>query len=163
MCFLFWSGNLFGQLELFLQLEHTHTDEVVKFYPGDKITFSTPDLPDEWQTSRIKQFKPELNLIVFESGYLEPSDIHSIKLKNKRANLFGHLFSKFGTAWVVFGAIAVAQGDDISVSQYVIGGVAIALGWLLRKVFGKKKIKMGKRNRLRIMDIRFPSPSIQTP
>jgi len=150
---------------IYLQIEEINSTDVIKYYPGDKLKFSTIEYPKAWHTETIKEIRPEEKLIILSTGYIRPEDIHSIQRTNRGANIMGHVLDKFAAGWFVFGAYAtvVDTGYKMSVREMVIGGIAIATGWLIRKLFGKKNYPMGKFYRVRIMDIRFPSSTIQTP
>jgi len=162
---LFSLSHLSGQYPIYLQLEEVNKTEVIKYYPGQKIRFTTKEYPDAWRTERIEKIIPEENLIVLSTGFIKPEEIHSIQRKNGGVLVAGHMFSKFAAGWLVYGAYAsiVDSGYKMSLTEVIIGAVLGSVGWLFRKLFGKKKYTMGKFYNIRIMDIRFPAPYIQTP
>lgn len=154
-----------AQAPIYLQLEEINSTELIKYYPGQKIKFTTKAYPEAWRKEKIINIIPEENLIILSTGYISPEDIHSVERANGGPVILGHFLSKFAAGWLVFGAYAslADSGYKMSWTEVIIGTVAAGVGWLMRKLFGKKKYPMEKFYRLRIMDIRFPTPYIQTP
>jgi len=162
---LFCSACLAQVQPIYLQLEEINSVDLIKYYPGQRIKFTTKEYPDAWRKEKIVEIIPEKNLIILTTGYITPEEIYAIERSNGGPVILGHFLSKFAAGWLVFGAYAslVDSGYKMSFTEVIIGAVAAGLGWLMRKLFGKKKYPMEKFYRLRIMDIRFPSPVIQTP
>jgi len=162
---LLMSTATYSQAPIYLQLEEIGSTDLIKFYPGQKIKFTTKDYPKAWRKEKIVSINTDENLLILTTGYIKPEDIHAIQLTNTGVQILGHTFSTFAAGWLVFGSYAtlVDSGYKISRTEVVIGVVGATIGWLVRKLFGKKKYTMGKLYRLRIMDIRFPAPAIQTP
>lgn len=156
---------LSGQYPIYLQLEEVNKTDVIKYYPGQEIKFTTKEYPDSWRTETIESIIPEENLIVLSTGFIKPEEIHSMQRKNGSVLIAGHMFSKFAAGWLLYGAYAsiVDSGYKMSFTEVIIGAVIGGVGWLFRKLFGKKNYPMGKFYNLRIMDIRFPPPVLQTP
>ncbi len=155
-----------SQQPVFLQLEEINSLDLIRYYPGDKIKFSTKEYPDIWRKERIVRIDPLNNLIFLETGYISPEEIHSLDRKNTGAIALGVTFTTFAVGWFALGlrSTLLDPGFKMSAVDVIIGAVAAGIGWLFRKVFARKKYPMDKFYRLRIMDIRFPVPSdIQTP
>ncbi len=154
-----------SQQPVFLQLEEINSLELIRYYPGDKIRFTTKEYPDAWRTEKIMRIDPENNQIFFKSDFLSPDDIFAMERKNTGAIALGVTFTTFAVGWFAIGirSTLLAPGFKMSTVDVIIGAVAAGIGWLFRKVFAKKKYPMEKFYRLRIMDVRFPSPNIQTP
>ena len=58
--------------------------------------------------------------------------------------------------WYVYGGVAVfADNFDFGQRQAIIGAVPIALGFLIRKIFGKRIFRFDKKYSLRIVDLRI--------
>ncbi len=150
---------------IYIQVEEINSTDLIKYYLGQTLTYSTKEYPDTWRKSKIVNIIPEDNLIVLQDNYLRPEEIHSLQRNNKGVLIFGHALSKFAAGWLVFGAYAsiADQGYKMSWTEVVIGVVAAFIGKGMRKLFGKKKYPMDKFYRVRIMDIRFPQPKFETP
>jgi len=70
------------------------------------------------------------------------------------------MLQTFGTAWFAFGGVAhfAYSTFTFGVDTLVIGGTAMASGWLIRKLLKYKKYKIGRRTRLKILDLSWPAP-----
>jgi hypothetical protein len=144
-----------------LQLEIFREVEAVKFGEGSVITFKTVDFPKDWQTKKIERIITEENLIILEDGMLPLKNIYQFRIYNNTAKAFGKLLTGFGAGWFLFGGIAhFASGYQFTVGNFVVGGVALGIGWLLNKIVSKKTYTIGKTANLRIIDISFPKPRI---
>ena len=71
-----------------------------------------------------------------------------------------YMLQTFGVAWFGFGGIAHFTTDsfDFGVDTFVTGTTALTTGWLIRKLFKFKKYKIGKKTRLKILDLSWPEP-----
>jgi len=146
--------------QVLLQLEINREVEAIKFAPGQSITFKTKSLEGDWQVRKIEKLLIEENIILFEDGMVELTDITHLRLINGTAAAVGKLFQGFGAGWIVFGGLAhIATDYTFTWGTFAIGAVATGLGWLFNKVVAKKTYRMGKNANLRIIDISFPEPS----
>lgn len=147
--------------QVLLQLEIPHQVEALKFFNGDEITFKTTDIPDEWQKRTIEYIIHGDNVLVFEDGMVALKDITHFRIYNNTAKAVGHVFTGFGSGWLLFGSIASLAGKyTFTTGTFAIGAVGIVVGWLLKKIVSKRTFKIGKNGNLRIIDISFPSASV---
>lgn len=148
--------SLFSQ-GIYLQVEEINSLDVIKYYPGQHLEYSTNEYPYTWRKEKIVKIMPEDGLIILSQGYITVDDIHSIRRNNYTVLGFGHALSKFAGAWFVYGLYATIfdTGYKMSVGEIIIGTVMASIGWLTRKLFGKKPYPMDKLYRLRIMDVRM--------
>jgi hypothetical protein len=62
----------------------------------------------------------------------------------------------FGSAWLLYGGIAIIFGlPNVVARDLIIGGVAIIGGWVIQRL-SRKVYTMGKNGRIRLLDISFP-------
>ncbi len=157
--FSFCSQLATAQELIYLQLEYgSDRKEFIKFYPNDRITFTTVDYPDAWRHEVIKEIKPQDGLIILKSDFVTVDEILKVKVVNKKAMVAGHFFGKFGGAWLVFGALGSVGVTDykMSLTEVIIGSVASGLGWLLRKLFKSSTYIIDNNyTYLRLMDLRM--------
>ncbi|MFZ1750140.1 MAG: hypothetical protein WAU01_08115, partial [Saprospiraceae bacterium] len=79
------------------------------------------------------------------------------------AGVAGKLFTGFAVGWFLFGGIAhVATEFNFSWNDFVSGAVAGTVGWILTKFISKRSFKKGKSANLRIIDISFPEPTLDS-
>lgn len=136
----------------YLQIETYNDPKTIKIVQGEKIAYKLKT-SDDWFDGKIEKLLVEENTIVFENAFVRLEDITHIMRYRPFANYIGSGLMTFGTAWLVFGSIGtLAKGDDFG-PAIIIGGGAIAIGWLMRKLFYKRPIEMGKRYRLRLIDL----------
>lgn len=153
---LLLSSPLYSQ-GIYLQLEEINSFNNVKYYPGDKIEFTTIDYPNSWRKERILKIMPEDGLIFFSVGYMTLDEFHSIRQSNTTALVAGTAIGTFGTTWLGWGLLGTLRdsGFTLGTREIIIGVVAVSLGWVLRKFFGKKRNNIGNLYRLRIIDVRM--------
>jgi hypothetical protein len=145
--------------QIFLQLEVDREVIPIRFAPGDLLTFKSIEGGDEWQTRRIERLIPDDQIVVFSDSWLELKDITRIKVRNQPGWIVGKILTTFGSAWFVFGGIAhLATDYTFTWRDFTIGAVGVGLGWLITKFASSRTYKVGKKHRLRIVDISFPSP-----
>lgn len=142
---------------IYLQVEEINSLDVIKYYPGQKLEFTTIEYPNTWRKEKIVKIMPKEGLIILSQGYMTIEDIHSIRRNNFAVLGFGHALSKFAGAWFVYGLYATLldTGYEMSLGEIIIGSVMAGVGWVVRKLFGKKRFPMDKLYRLRIMDVRM--------
>ena len=146
--------------QVLLQLEIFKEIDAVKFGPGDQITYKTKAFPKDWQTKKLKRIITGDDILVFEDGMVNLSEITQFRLRNGTAAGMGKLFTGFGAGWFLFGGIAHFASDyKFTWGSFAIGAVATGVGWLLNKVVSKRTFKIGKTANLRIIDISFPAPA----
>ncbi len=154
-CFLVLCSNTsYGQKVL--QLEKIGKVATTKMYMGEKIFLQTKDSPDYWFEAELEDVLVEAQAIVFEDRIIPIADIIAIK-KRKRSAISsagkGMQLSAFIPAVyeVIFGAVnPPIEWRSIA----IFSGGAFALGSLMRLI-PPKKYKMGKKYRLRVLDLTF--------
>jgi len=168
LLFLLLSSSIIkgqGQQPIYLQIEELNYTDVIKYYPGQTLHYTTTDYPNTWRKSKILKIIPEDQLIVLETGYITPDKINSIRRKRTATLAISHGLSKFAAGWFIYGAYAsiADSGYKMSWRDVIIGAALAGVGWVVRKLFKWKRYHMGKIYRLRIIDIRFPQPKFNTP
>jgi len=159
----FFMSSVFTlKAQVFLQLEEAKEIQARKYYVGDVIEIKTTEFPKIWQKIRLERFLVDEQTIITDEGIISLSAITHVKLTNKRLAIFGGSLISFGAGWFLFGTIgSFVEGRlIIAGGQWAIGGTALVVGYLFWKYASKRKLKMGKNNRLRIVDISFPTKPI---
>ncbi|MGB4959706.1 MAG: hypothetical protein WBO36_09530 [Saprospiraceae bacterium] len=148
---------------MLLQLEIFKEVKAIKFGPGDRVIFKTSQYPKEWQTRKLERIVLDQHLLIMEDGLVPLKDITHFRVINGSAGAAGKLFTGFAAGWFLFGGIAhVATEFNFSWNDFVIGAVAGTVGWILTKFISKRSFKIGKSANLRIIDIRFPEPTLDS-
>jgi hypothetical protein len=140
----------------FLQIEVQNDPETIKYGLGQKIVIKTKQ-NDEWQAIALRKFIYETGTILYDQGMLQVDDIVAIRETRPGVGALSVALTTFGGAWLAYGLIS--QGLDnkaeFGTKEIVIGVAALATGWGVKKAFYKRDFHIGKRYRLRLMDMRM--------
>ncbi|HMS68702.1 MAG: hypothetical protein IPN72_15440 [Saprospiraceae bacterium] len=153
ICFLlFTSCTLWSQK--YLQLETINDPQTLKYTENDKLTFRSVSLPD-WQSRRIERLVIPDSLVIFNDGFMKLDQFDAIQTTRPIVGIAGKGFMTFGVAWGVFGIIdeLYNPGKQIDTKTVVIGSTSFLVGYGLQKLFYKRTHKLGKRYRLRLLDL----------
>ena len=142
----------------FIQLELPGDPIALKYFEGMSIAFKHVDYPDDWFNKVIKSIDVQNQLLVFDDGYINMSEITHIRRFRPWVKALGITLNSFGVVWLSYGGLAAAFSDfDFGVDTAVIGGSALLVGWILRKWLYKKDYKIGNHAHLRMLDITMPT------
>lgn len=132
----------------------------IKYYEGQTLMFKSKEFPEDWRMVKIERLMDEEKLILFDGGMLKLEDIIEIRRTRPWSKVVGYMLQTFGVAWFGFGGLAHFTTDNFNfgVDTAVIGGTAIVSGYLIRKIFKYKKYKVGRKVRLKILDLSWPEP-----
>jgi hypothetical protein len=149
------TAQLYGQV--YLQIETVNSPKTTKIYEGSIIEYAHKDYPKIWRKSEIVDIIPETNLLLLEDNYINPSEIVALRFNRPVVSGIGKKLIQASAVWFVYGGIASLAIDDYTISkrEIIIGASAATIGFLVSKLFGKRKMKIGKRKNLRIVDIRM--------
>ncbi len=140
----------------FLQIEVQNDPETVKYSLGQKIVIKTKQ-NDEWQSIVMRKFIYETGTILYDQGMVQVDDIIAVRDTRPGVAALSIALTTFGGAWLGFGL--VSQGLDnkaeFGTREIVIGVAALATGWGVKKAFYKRDYNIGKRYKLRLMDLRM--------
>ena len=132
-----------------------HTEKIVMY---EELTFQIKDDKVGWYTRQILDMEPDGQMILLGDSWVPLNTIASIKLNRKRVwpNIIG------GALQV--GGISMFMGDlwftVTNQPQYSEGGMEFGLtnfgvGTIIRALFSPIVYDLGKRKRLRVVDLTF--------
>ena len=149
-----------GTAQKFLQIEKVNSLKVRKFYIGDEITFQVEDFPDYWRTEIIDNILVEEEVLLFSQGMVNVGDIKAIRTYDTRplANRASIGLYSFGAGWVFFSLADALLGGALTWSVAIVSGTAFATGFIFKQIFKHRTHKIGKRKRLRLLDLTFKKP-----
>ncbi len=142
-----------------LQLEKTNSTKTDKFFIGQEFTFSLKEDPKYFFTETIQDIKVEEGFVLFTYRVVRLEDIAIIKTYKNNGWSKGISYSlfTFAAAWggfsIIGSLVSDEPEDDLSTKSWAVPAVAIGLGTALRLIFRQKKHKMGKKWRLRVLDL----------
>lgn len=70
-------SNIKGQV--YLQIEKINSTDLIRYFPGQSLLYSTKEYPDTWRKSKILKIFPEDQILILEDGYIAPNEIHSVR------------------------------------------------------------------------------------
>ncbi len=140
-----------------LQIEKVGSHKLVRFYPGNEVTFKLKNAPG-WFTRRINDIDAEQDLILFEKeGFVNINDISHIQKTAAKAKWRGMANSLyvFGLNWGFWSLGGTLLGDELTWLAAIVPATACVLGSTIKWLAKGKVWKMGKRRRLRVLDLGF--------
>jgi len=142
-----------------LQLEYIGKVKTTKIYVGELIFLKTTTQPDSWFEARLEDVNIEAAAVIFDNRIILLKDIIAIKRK-KKSGFYGA-----GKAMQYSAAIPALYEITYGLINppiewkslgYFVGG-SIVLGTLM-KLIPPKQYKIGKKHRLRVLDLTFYPP-----
>ncbi len=150
--FLLPGGLLFSQKMLLL--EKAEKVRPTKFYVGDELTYKLSDAQPTYFTDEITAIFPEENALVLGIQKVKIEDIAALKFRRHFLNGLGKQFVLFGVQLGFYSTVGLLFYKDKSAKKVLaIGGATVVSSVLVLKIFKNKKVKMGKKYRLRTIEV----------
>ncbi len=142
-----------------LLLERANRARTQKMYIGQVLKFRLEGEENYWYERTITDILPETNTLMLDNFAVKLTDIQSIKVHRKQIwrILGGGAFSLGATLALATTIGRFGYGDkDVNAAElYGLSLVSFGTGWWL---VSNRKLKLGKKHRLRILEISFPPP-----
>jgi hypothetical protein len=149
----------------FLIIERTGTPKTEKISVFDEITFQLNDDDKGWYTRQILDLNADAQLVLLGDTWTPIADISRIKLKRQRvlANVIGGALMG-GGASMILGDLFYTIRDK---EEYTQGGIEFGLinlgvGAGIRALLAPIKYNLGKKTRLRVIDITYRTGNSNT-
>lgn len=141
-----------------LKLDTPKNPSKAAYYIGSRIIFKLENTKgnDIWYSEIIKDFDLERGLIVFENWQIHYDEIISLRnpYAHRLAKVAARMLEGFGVGLILFSTLGRLSPDCPNCNEaLVVGGGSLLLGWIIDKLTGVKNYKIGKRNRLHLLDI----------
>lgn len=140
-----------------LQIETYGKAKTKKIFIGEQITYAQTGM-EGWHTSYIEDILPAQGRLALSDRYLVVSNITALRYRSAWPGV-GTSLMTFGTAWAGYALIGYTfDGNpetNFSALDAVVGGTSILAGLAMRRFLKYKTIKIGKRKRLRLLDLTF--------
>ncbi|MCB9265203.1 MAG: hypothetical protein H6558_09280 [Lewinellaceae bacterium] len=141
-----------------LQIEKYGNPRAEKIFIGDPVTYQLKG-EDIFHDSYIEDIRVEDSLLVLDDRYVNVFDISALRYERTWPRATGISLFWFGIGWSGFAAIGTAlDGNDDTKyrwSDAVVSASALSLSFAIPRLFRNKTVKIGKRRRLRLLDLRF--------
>ncbi len=137
-------------------MEKYGSPRTTKFFKGEELEYKLEG--DEiWYKGLIEDYNVDQNRIVLADRYIEVDKIEALRKTRNWAKPAGKQLFYFGVAWSGFAFVGTHtdKNDDTHYkwSDVAVTGTSWLAGWLVPKIFHYRTYKMGKRRRLRLLDI----------
>ncbi len=146
-----------------LVLERANSAKTTKLYVGDRLQFRLAGAEDYWYERDITGILPESNILLLDNFPVKLDSIVAIKVHRKPIwRLLGGTAFAFGASLAVATTAGAIYGDkNVHYGNlYAASAGSLGIGTFLST---KRKLKLGKKFRLRIIEINFGTPWIAPP
>ena len=147
-----------------LLLERANRAKTTKMFMGETLRFRLNGPENYWYERTITDILPESNLLLLDNFPVKLDSIAQIKVYRR-------------PVWRIIGASVLSLGGTLALATttgrllyndkeldlpklYGTSVVSVGTGLYL---LSKRKLKLGKKHRLRIVEIKFPEPLIPPP
>jgi hypothetical protein len=147
----------------YLILERANRAATTQFFVGDNLRFRLAGKEDYWYDRTITGILPETNTLLLDNFAVKLDSISEIKVPRRPVWRYigGTLFT-FGASLAFATTIAALYRDKHANYGNLYG---LAAGSLGAGIFmtSRRKLHLGKKHRLRIIEIKFPDPPSTAP
>jgi hypothetical protein len=154
LLFTLSSLSLFGQKMLLL--ERANRAKTTRYYIGEELRFRLTGEENYWYQRTITDILPESNTLMLDNFAVKLADIQTIKVRRKPIwrIVGGAAFSLGATLALAttIGRFGYQDKEVDAVKLYSLAVVSFGAGWYLNT---PRKLKMGEKHRLRIVEVRF--------
>lgn len=141
-----------------LVLERANRAKTTKLYIGAELTFRLAGEENYWYRRKITDILPEQKSLMLDQYLVHIDSITDLKVYRKPVwRVAGGALFTFGASLAVATtAAALYQDRDVRYgAMYGLAAGSMAAGWGVSR---KRTLHLGKKHRLRIIEIRFPEP-----
>lgn len=141
-----------------LQIEKYGNPKSEKIHIGSILDYRLAG-EEDFREGYIEDFKVEDSLIVFGDRYVNVNDIAELRFPRSWGKAAGISLMIFGGSWSGLALLGYATDGDPNTNysrrDAAVSIVSAGLGYALAKLIRYRKVRIGKRFRLRLMDLRF--------
>lgn len=155
-CFFSFSPALFSQKVL--QIEKYGKAKTEKIFIGQPLTFQIQELGEPvWYTAVVEDLFVKDSVVLLGPRYIHIKNIEALKYDRGWTKVANRSLLTFGLSWSGFAFIGTLTDNDPNTSyrwsDAAVTGTSVLLALAIPKVFGTRKIKLGKRRRLRMLNL----------
>ncbi len=141
-----------------LQIEKFGSPKTEKIFIGQPISYRLQG-EKGFRLAYIEGFRIEDSLIVLGDRYVNVYDIKALRFERNWPRAARSMLFWFGIGWSGFAAIGTAT-DGNPDSRYrwpdaIVSATSLSLSYAILPIFRYKTIRLGKRHRLRLLDLNF--------
>lgn len=147
-----------GVCQKYVLIERAGTPVTQRISMYEDLTFQLKDDDAGWYTRRIYDMDPNGQMIMLGDSWVAIKDISRIKLKRQRAiaNILGGALQVGGISMFMGDVWYTVQGEpQFSEGGMEFGLLNFAVGTAIRMTLAPIKYRLGKKRRLRVVDLTF--------
>ncbi len=144
-----------------LRIESASAGKTKRFVIGDELWVKNKD-DDFYRHTNILDMDPDAKTISFSYGTEPLDNIEVIRSRQQveRAGKWRYRFGVLGSSTLIYTGVDRIYSGDWNKGALAIGGGILGLGLLIPPIIdGLSRDKLGRRKRLRILDISPPAPN----
>lgn len=153
---LAFANSLNGQQ--MLSLEKYGKAKTKKIFSGESISYQAKN-QDGWYDAVIEGFRMDQNTIVLSDRYVNVNDITALRYPRGWPKAASLSLYTFGVSWSGLALVGTLTDGDPNTnyrwSDAVVSGTSLALGFAFSRIGPFRKIRIGDRRRLRLVDVSF--------
>jgi hypothetical protein len=161
-CILYSCTGVFAQKMLLL--ERANRAKTTKLYIGDDLRYRMAGPENYWYHRTITDMLPESQTLLLDNFSVKLDNISVIKVQRKGIwRIVGGALFTFGASLTLATTVGKVIYRDKNVDApklYGLAAVSLGAGWWMNT---PKKLKLGKKHRLRLVEVKFPDPIIPPP
>jgi hypothetical protein len=112
-----------------------------------------------WSEGFIRDLRVDQNIIEFDDRFVNLDDITALRYERRWPKQLGTQLALFGVAWSGFALIGTLTDNNPDTnyrwSDAVVTGASVGIGLSLPLFVKDKTVKLGKRKRMRMLDLSF--------
>jgi hypothetical protein len=141
-----------------LQIEKYGSPKTEKIHIGSVIDYRLAG-EESFREGYIEDIRVEDSLIVFGDRYVNVHDIAELRFARGWGKAVGTSLMIFGGSWSGFALLGYATDGNPETSysgrDAAVTVISAGLGYALAKLVRYRKVRIGRRYRLRLLDLRF--------
>ncbi len=140
----------------YLQIEKRNSTKVRRFVAGDVIEYKMKGKQEAWKTEEIQRIVVENDILIMPNGMIKIADIEKLRFERYLTNALQKILYTFGASWAFWKTVGtIIKKDSFERRDIAIIGTSLGAGYLIRKAFKYRVMKMGYKRRLRVIDLNF--------
>ena len=147
-----------------LLIEKANRAKTTKLYIGDELHYRLRGEENYWYSRTITDMLPESKTLLLDNFAVRVDSISVIKVRRKPIwRILGGAFFSFGatlTLATTAGRFFYNDKDVEILPLYTTAAASLGAGWYLNT---PRKLRLGKKFRLRAIEIKFPDPWVPVP
>lgn len=138
-----------------LLLENARKVKPVKFFVGEMLHYKLSEEQSTWFSDEIVDVLPDEQTLILGIQKVKINEIAMLHFPRPILNGLGKQMTLFGVQLLFYSTIGVVSNpkDSFAKKALLVGGASVGTSILVMKIFKHKKIKMGKKHRLRVIEI----------